>query len=355
MRSMRDIKISLIIPCWNAEQHYVERAVESVDRQTFDDYEVIIVDDGSQDKYHRILEDIVSTREKYSLITVDHGGVSRARNIGIKNAKGSYIAFLDADDFLDERFFELEMAVAEKEDADFVIGGTLKVFSEEDYKSKRLKRQGCGSEVFSGDGVKALKRYFIGYAGRENRIYFPSGSIGKGAWSRLVRACIMRDALFPEGMRIGEDVIWHLRVLDQCHKVVIVKEVLYWYWDNPSSATHGHDNPHIYQDWLFQLTEVRKQIDLSDDYFFSAYAERIYEGMYWIWYSSMRCCKSSPEIKAALYRDEPWILFKSPRVLHVCSSKRIKAYSCMYRMHFLFAFLYAKEAAMNVWKKRKKY
>lgn len=64
----------------------------------------------------------------------------------------------------------------------------------------------------------------------------------------VVRACIIRNWLFPEGTRSGENVIWHLRVLNQCHKAVIVKEVLYYYWDNPFSTTHGYDNLDIYQD-----------------------------------------------------------------------------------------------------------
>ena len=96
---MKNGKTSIIIPAYNA-QSYIERAIESALRQTYDDIEIIIINDGSTDKTGEIIEEYSQKHTNIKVISTDNGGVSRARNIGIDNSSGEYIVFLDADDEL---------------------------------------------------------------------------------------------------------------------------------------------------------------------------------------------------------------------------------------------------------------
>ena len=116
-------KATIIIPCHNVPEEYIIRAIASVRSQTFPDYEVIVVDDGSEAPYAAVLDRICDGTEKTKLMRIAKSGVSAARNAGIKIANGDYIAFLDADDVLADDFLERALAVAEETEADFIIGG----------------------------------------------------------------------------------------------------------------------------------------------------------------------------------------------------------------------------------------
>ena len=104
-------KISIVIPAYNAESTITE-TIESVQKQTFSDFEVIIVDDGSTDKTVEVINNIHDERIK--VISYENGGNALARNRGIKNAKGEFIAFIDADDMWTPDKLELQLAALEK-------------------------------------------------------------------------------------------------------------------------------------------------------------------------------------------------------------------------------------------------
>ena len=104
--------ISVIIPCYNAADTIV-RTLESVKEQTFKDYEVVLIDDGSLDNTKNIVTNYIKEKDNYVFLKQENKGVSTARNYGLNNAKGKYIAFLDADDvyhplFLETLFNEIE-------------------------------------------------------------------------------------------------------------------------------------------------------------------------------------------------------------------------------------------------------
>lgn len=110
-------KISLIIPVYNVEK-YIHKTLESVLAQTFTDYEVIMINDGSTDGSLAVLEEYANKYENFKLIDQNNCGLSRARNVGVKAAVGDYIAFLDSDDFLAPDFLEVLYNSAEENGAD---------------------------------------------------------------------------------------------------------------------------------------------------------------------------------------------------------------------------------------------
>lgn len=126
-KEKRKIEISVIIPVYNVEK-FIEKCLDSVLEQTFKEYEIIVVNDGSTDKSQGIIQKYV---ENYSGIVFgyekENGGLSDARNYGIEKAKGKYITFLDSDDYLDKDYLEVLYAAAEKNKSDMICGGQKKV------------------------------------------------------------------------------------------------------------------------------------------------------------------------------------------------------------------------------------
>ena len=113
------IDISLIVPVYNVEK-YLKRALTSVENQTFKNFEVIIVNDGSTDGSLEIISEFVDRNKNFTLINQENKGLGEARNVGIRHAKGRYVAFLDSDDFLEPEYLEKLYLSAIKTCADIV-------------------------------------------------------------------------------------------------------------------------------------------------------------------------------------------------------------------------------------------
>ena len=120
-------KISVIVPIYNVEQ-YVERCLNSIIENTYKNLEIICINDGSTDNSLKILEKIAENEQRIKIIDKINGGVSSARNIGLDVATGDYIAFVDSDDWVHNRYFEILLDFAIKEEADIVACDYKQVF-----------------------------------------------------------------------------------------------------------------------------------------------------------------------------------------------------------------------------------
>ncbi len=114
------MKISLIIPVYNVED-YLGRCLDSVEKQTYKDAEVIIINDGSTDNSYKIIEEYVSRNDNFTCYTIENSGLGGARNYGMERAKGEYIVFLDSDDYIAYDCLEKLIAAAENNDSDIVV------------------------------------------------------------------------------------------------------------------------------------------------------------------------------------------------------------------------------------------
>lgn len=112
-------KVSVVVPCYKVEK-YLPELIESLQCQTLRDIEVILVDDGSPDRTGRICDEYAAEDERLHVIHKPNGGVSAARNDGMKSAVGEYIIFVDSDDYLPKNALELLYTKAEQTGADIV-------------------------------------------------------------------------------------------------------------------------------------------------------------------------------------------------------------------------------------------
>lgn len=136
--------ISVVIPVYNVEK-YLNECIESVLTQTYTDYEIILVDDGSTDSSGHICDDYMTADSRVRVIHQKNGGLSAARNTGLKEAKGEYIYFLDSDDYIEEYTLEYLVEVSVKENADVVFFDGYVFFDEceDDQSVSGYSRREC--------------------------------------------------------------------------------------------------------------------------------------------------------------------------------------------------------------------
>ena len=130
-------KISIIVPIYNVEQ-YLDKCVESLVNQTYKNLEIILVDDGTKDKSGEMADLWSIKDDRIKVIHKKNGGLSDARNAGIKIATGEYITFMDSDDYINYRMYEILMNNLEKYNADISVCAVKKVYKEDVVNEKQV-------------------------------------------------------------------------------------------------------------------------------------------------------------------------------------------------------------------------
>ena len=215
---MKDL-VSVIVPIYNVES-YLCKCIDSIINQTYKNLEIILVDDGSPDNCGKICDRYAASDERIRVIHQENGGLSAARNAGLKIMTGKYLMFVDSDDWLETRCVELLYGLLEKYDADLAIGGVEKKEDESEKIIWTTRSQSISNIIFDSK-QDAMKDMF------QN---------GCASWARLYKREIHENVLFPVG-EINEDEAIVLKILDQCKKVIKTNEVIYNYRYRKRSIT----------------------------------------------------------------------------------------------------------------------
>ena len=215
------MKLSIIIPAYNVEQT-LERCVESVLRQKFRDYQLILVDDGSTDGSGRICDELAKRDHRIQTIHQPNKGLSAARNAGIKRAKGEYITFIDSDDYIHSDTLKPLMDIlAIHHEYDFIE------YPVDEYVGKRGKQRRL---FFKQQSFSDMREYW--YETQAFRHAY--------AWNKIYRRELFQTVKFPEGMKF-EDIFTLPHLLGNCRMVATVNEGLYFYCHNPKGITETAD------------------------------------------------------------------------------------------------------------------
>lgn len=219
---MEKPQISIIVPVYNVEK-YLRQCLDSIIAQTFTDWECILVDDGSKDNSGSICDEYAQKENRFRVIHKENGGVSSTRNLGLSEANGNYICFLDSDDRMRPEL--LKTCIEKIGDSDVLIFGferfgcrtdkmilkDLKVSGKEDCKSflYELKENGETSEFFC----------------------FP--------WNKLYKRDLLvnHSVLFPTDISLREDEIFAYRYLPYIESIVTISDILVEYNDVPSGLS----------------------------------------------------------------------------------------------------------------------
>lgn len=243
-------KISVIVPVYNCAS-YLERAIESVISQDdFNNYELILVDDGSIDESSLICD---RYNESYSNIKVYHqknSGVSVARNKGIELAEGEWIMFLDSDDYLSEN-------VTDK----FFKYGNADIFCGE-YSSNKVTGSTFEKYFKSGIHLKSDINETL------NLFLSSSDNFFYTCWAKLFKRSIIVDnnLKFPAGVRYAEDMVFVFTYLTYCKNLSLIDEDVYFYFVNESNATNVVEKSFEIFNFIFNWkTEYFLNLGISDN------------------------------------------------------------------------------------------
>lgn len=216
--------ISVIVPVYNVEQ-YLSRCVESILEQTFQNWELLLIDDGSLDCSGDICEEYAKKDSRIRVFHKENGGVSSARNLGIDNANGEWITFIDSDDYIQPGFLEgLYEPIAQGEQVDFVHGGCVNV------KNEELVSINQSYEYYVGDDKNILFQKLRGLTVSK---LFRLENVKHWSDGQPLR--------FDEKMKIAEDLAFTLDYALYVSHYALVPEKGYCYRiDNMQSATKSN-------------------------------------------------------------------------------------------------------------------
>ncbi|WP_353121211.1 glycosyltransferase family 2 protein [Dysgonomonas capnocytophagoides] len=222
---MNNPKISIIVPVYNAER-YIEQCIYSVLNQTFKDYELILIDDGSKDGSLGLCEKLRETDSRIIIYSQKNKGVSTARNKGIELAKGDWISFLDSDDYFLQEYLSDSYNSVVNSDIDFLIQGFTR-FNENGTLENNIK--------IELDDIVSAKDYY--------QIFEIQKFTNKGnPFSKLFKTDIIKNnkIIFPIDLTLGEDLCFNLLYLSCSSKVKFEKKYNYYYRETFNSLSVGN-------------------------------------------------------------------------------------------------------------------
>lgn len=234
------MKLSVVIPVYNVEK-YLDKCVESIVNQTFKDLEIILVDDGSTDESGKMCDEWTEKDTRIKAIHKINGGLSSARNAGIKQAKGEYISFIDSDDFVELDMYATMIEALDRTGKDIAsCGRIVDLWGEREKREFSLKSERIFSKEEAIEEVLLL-RY-----------------IDVSACDKVYRCTLFKQIMYPEG-KISEDAAVIFEILDASNGVVHVGKTFYHYIYRKNSISKSQYS-HKYYDAYVNCQKTREYI-----------------------------------------------------------------------------------------------
>lgn len=241
---MKQSSISIIIPVYNAEK-YLKQCLDSIVCQVFKDFEVILVNDGSSDGSAAICNEYVQNDSRFKVIHKENGGVSSARNVGLDNAKGEWIAFIDSDDYISEDYFKV---FDKNNNSDLIL---LNIDRLTDYKT---------FNYLSFENFDLIRNDFL-----SDHILYPHFP---GPWGKFYKLQIIREynISFNENLHFGEDALFNLEYITHAKRISSFNQSTYIYRDVVDGLSKSKVN---LKDDEYLYNSIRKALSKFDEKFYS--------------------------------------------------------------------------------------
>ncbi len=250
---MNDL-ISIIVPIYNVEK-YLCKCVDSLINQTYKNLEIILVDDGSKDKCPEICDEYAKRDYRVKVVHKKNGGLSDARNAGMKIATGKYISFIDSDDYVSLDFIETLYNTMIKENSDIVECSVVKFYEDNHFDDYYDDFNVVNFSTV--DGLSALIS--------ENPFH-------QHVWNKLYKSDIVLDIQFAVG-KLNEDEFWTYQIFGKAKKVSKINKTMYYYLQRKNSimgnkydirrldVLEGKYNRQVYMDRNFPELSQQAKID----------------------------------------------------------------------------------------------
>lgn len=245
--------ITIIVPIYKVEK-YIHKCINSIINQTYTNLQIILIDDGSPDNCGKICDEYVKKDSRIEIIHKKNGGLSDARNVGIKKAKGKYIGFVDSDDYIKEEMYQNLYNLIKENDADMSICNFYNVIDGKDI----IKNVNAGIKEY--DKIEILKEILLD---KEIQSY---------AWNKLYKRELFENIEYPVGKKY-EDIGTTFYILENCNKIIVSGEPEYYYLNRKDSIVNNNTEQTImdYIDIVEQrydyIQKKYKELELYNIYY----------------------------------------------------------------------------------------
>lgn len=246
------MRLSVIVPVYNGEK-YIARCLDSLLAQTIGDMEILVVNDGSKDSTQKIVEGYIKKDKRVALVSKENEGLPQARKTGVQCAKGEYVGFVDADDWVEPDMFRILLTACIDRRAQVACSGFF-ITSEGKEISSNFGNE--KQEIISGEEA-------LIWLNRREKI-FPY------AWNKVYKREMLRSIDFPEGNFVGEDYVTVTQVFCKAERVVWIPKPLYHYVQIENSMCHGgYSDKHIvsYKNYAATCDYLSKCFPDKKEYF----------------------------------------------------------------------------------------
>lgn len=237
---MNSPTISVIVPVYNVEK-YLPRCIDSILAQTFTDFELLLIDDGSKDTSGSICDEYAKKDTRIRVFHKDNGGVSSARNVGLDNAKGKWITFIDSDDWIGSSWL---LAYLNNKDEDIIIQGYT-------YSTQSDK-----THIHVGNGNYIDRNI-------DKKLYeletCPMSPI-RIPWNKMYKLSIIKDNYirFDQSVSLGEDYIFNINYMAFCRTLKSIDEFDYYYMDSPTGLNRKKYSYKNILEWNFKIIQAAR-------------------------------------------------------------------------------------------------
>lgn len=307
--------VSIIIPIYNVKEKYLRKCIESAIDQTLKEIEIILIDDGSQDKCGEICDEYADKDGRIKVIHKENGGVSSARNRGLEQAVGEYIMFVDADDYMELDATRTCVGFREKYSADFLCFG---------YYQDEKPEKGFSFVKFLTP--KEAAKVVAAYKGNAIKGYL---------WNKFFSSKIIRKnhLIFDDTVAFCEDALFCQQYVKYCHKIVCIPDPLYHYISNDNSFTHKK----ISQKTCTVFAAYRKIIDVCKDYQDKDLNELLWGNYYTHYILNLKRVKNELTLSE---RKEFWYIYEFVKAnkRKILGNRYVKVKRKILTIYLLFAF-----------------
>lgn len=227
---MENKKVSIIIPCYNIEK-YLDNCFKSLDNLTYQNLEIIFINDGSPDNSLSKIQNYCNLNKKAKVISKQNGGLSSARNTGIDNATGDYIYFYDPDDILHPSVIEVVIKVLQNQDLQMAVFGFQKSKDGKSYEQYKFKK-GKNTKLKFYNQEECLQQYLS-----QKEFDFC-------VWNKIYQRDIIvkNNIRFDDCCRYGEDTKFNYLYMKNINRCVLIQKQLYYYIQRKNSLVHQKFN-----------------------------------------------------------------------------------------------------------------
>ena len=253
--------VSIIIPVYNTDK-YLPQCIESIVHQTYDNLEIIFINDGSTDESPLLLNDVAKSDFRVKIINQKNSGLSAARNRGMREATGDYIMFLDSDDWIDKETCENALRKFREYDVDVVFWSYTREYQKKSLKTPLFEDKEI---IWRSNDIQRLFQRMVGLTGKELAEPQKTDSLIT-AWGKIYKKNVLKDIEFVDTKIIGtEDALFNIQVFSQIQSAVYIPDFFSHYRKyNEISLTH-HYKKNLAKQWkelyqrILQILRTQKR------------------------------------------------------------------------------------------------